>query len=200
MTTENLSTPLVGKTIPLIKKLFEIQQACPPIYKNAEAKASNKYKWNYATLDEVLAIVRPLFIDRNLFLYWTFDGANLVVHIYDVEADQSLETKLELVVDEGFQDVGKRITYYLNRLILGAIGVIAEEDTGGEYEATRNPRRGSGVDYEDDDDRYNQSHPSDYDEDEEPPRQRQQRSRGRGGRPQYRRSGDEQALPRRNRR
>ena len=209
---------LVPAHTSIISKLYVIQQECPAIYKTADANSGGrKYSWSYAPLTDVLNTIRPLFDKQGLFLYWLFESNTIKVIVRDENSNEFVETYLSWDIEEDFQDVGKRITYYLNRLILGLIGIVAEDDTGGESTATRKRKKSGGKkrsrrnEDEDDEpeDEEDIEEEEEDDDDEDDSRSRRSRSRGNSRRRGRSNSSDDDdddeddegaSLPRRTRR
>lgn len=145
----------VENNLGLFKKLLEVQSAVPDLIKARDANAG-KFKWQFIPLEDIYNEVQPVFAQHGLFLFWYFDTegtGNNTVHdrfedvvteyptmqylncaVVDVESGANIISTMALPI-EAFQESGKRITYYLGRMVLGFIGRVAEKDTGGEEEA-----------------------------------------------------------------
>lgn len=205
--TEKKDTTKEIAELTLIEKLYAIQRECPAILKNAEAGTG--FKWSYATLNSVMDTLKPLLDKFGIFMHWYFDGSQLILVLRNLASTTDfIETKMVMPMDEDFQDIGKRITYYLNRLILGIFGIVAEEDTGGEEKASRKSRRGKksksrrsrrsrdedddDEDDEDEDEDEEDDDDEDEDEDEDDDDEEDNSRRSR-------RSGSRNSLPRRSR-
>lgn len=112
--------------------------------KNPQKGATNPaYKSKYATLDAVLAIVRPALHDAGLLLVQSpiiIDGQQwLESYVMDTDG-----TKMELgtirIIDGTPQQVGSAITYARRYTLLSAFGLVGDDDDDGNS-ASKGPTK-----------------------------------------------------------
>lgn len=142
-TTENPTTAL-------IRLLAEAQAEMPNPKKNRDGKKGwQTYK--YATLDNVLDIVKKPLNERGIFLTqptgMTEDGRMRVQTVVFREGAQMVLDTKPFEYDSDPQEFGKRETYARRYSLLTAFGLAGEDDTDGDtgpkkektYREPRNP-------------------------------------------------------------
>lgn len=128
-------TPVADEPAPVRLRLGRIQAELPAIEKTATADGG-KYSWEYVPLPELVEVTYPLFSKHDLFLSWRMEYDKLTFYMTCLITNEAESSTFEMPMDETFQDVGKRVTYYTRIAILGFLGMVADVDLGGESSAT----------------------------------------------------------------
>ena len=104
--------------------LFNIQIECPPIEKDGK---NPHFKSSYATLPNVLSILKPLFIKHKVFYsaqQVIKDSAEyLIVSLYHLESGESKTTDIRLLNASDMQKLGSATTYAMRYGLLELLGL-----------------------------------------------------------------------------
>jgi len=117
----------------LIKALIAFQKEDLSIFLNAEAEIRTKsgyaYKFRYATLPNIMNVIRPLLLKHGLILLQPFSEGKLKTILIH-ESGEFIETEYTLPIQEGMdkQVIGSLITYFRRYMISSLLGLVAEED------------------------------------------------------------------------
>lgn len=129
----------------LAAALSKAQGEFPAITKNRTVKVKTKtggeYSFDYATLDHIIALVRPSLSKQGLTIQWGvgYPPANTEAHALVAclshSSGQHVSTGIPLGSWGDEQELGRRITYYARYLVTGLLGICAEEDEDGNLNA-----------------------------------------------------------------
>jgi hypothetical protein len=121
----------------LYKALSSFQAEVPEIPKNKKGHVSN-----YASLDSILQIIRPLLAKNGLCVYqglqYSEDGKEFVHTTVAHVSGQCIESRLLIrVAKPDSQALGAAITYGRRYLLNSMLGLHPDEDTDGVTEAPK---------------------------------------------------------------
>lgn len=117
-----------------MNKLFEIQKKLEPIKKDKE----NPYhkSW-YFDINKILEILKPMFNEMNIRIEqspFIIDSKNAIfTKLIDTEGDNEVvlaESSMFLPEDDNPQHLGSAITYCRRYMLVGMLGLEAEDDDG----------------------------------------------------------------------
>lgn len=115
-------------------KLLEIQGLDLDLVKDAK---NSHFKSGYATLGQLLDLLRPELQKRDLLLVQTVEGVDLVTRLIDVSDGDELESRMFIVVDgPTSQKMGSGITYARRYSLTTMFNLFAEDDDGNEASET----------------------------------------------------------------
>lgn len=118
----------------LFAALAKAQANFEPVHKSSTANAGS-YKYNYATLDIVLAAITPALSAEGLCRWWTTKVEERVVtveaRIGFAESGESVFSALSWPVPDDIQDFGGVLTYLRRYTIQAVAGVAPDEDNDG---------------------------------------------------------------------
>lgn len=116
--------------------LFNIQIECPSIEKDGK---NPHFKSSYATLPNVLSILKPLFIKHKVFYsaqQVIKDNAEyLIVSLYHLESGESKTTDIRLLNASDMQKLGSATTYAMRYGLLELLGLCPDIDDDGNKNA-----------------------------------------------------------------
>lgn len=171
-------------TMSLHAKLFTLKQKCPQFAKDKMVKAG-KFSYNYAPLDRIDEVLKPLCGELKLHYYWAStvrEGSNvLTCVVLDVESGDSITSSITFASSQkDMKQVGGEMTYYSRYLLYNLLGIVTTEDTSEdeEEEPVRRQRPARAMEPDDDDD----DDDEEGDDEEEAPAARRARP-GRSGVP-----------------
>jgi len=105
-------------------------------------KDSKGYGYNYASLDNIVAIITPFLKENNLGFTHTFDGTDIICTLFNTEGEiiasrlSLSEEKPKLTKDgketlTASQLLGVAITYARRYTLTAILGLVTDEDTDG---------------------------------------------------------------------
>lgn len=127
----------------------EFQRRCPNIPKKKEVyfKDTDKVKYRYAPLEDMLEIIDPLLKELKFVRYWTTeereDGLMVVCHIRHIPTGEEHTSPFPVPRATGYgtnvsQDQGSANTLGRRISLSNALGIIIQEDDDGSLAATPN--------------------------------------------------------------
>lgn len=130
------------QTSPEVDKIAEALAAAQGKFQNPDknrtvevkTKTGGTYSFAYATLDQILDIVRPVLSDNKIAFIQVVDGIESPVLVTRIihASGQWIESSLLLQVDgPGNQQLGSAITYLRRYGLISLLGLAAEEDDDG---------------------------------------------------------------------
>jgi len=108
-------------------RLMNVQLNCPKIDLDGSVSFNNT-RYKYATLPNVLKIVRPLLAENKLMVYWIMDGDVLKCVLRDVKGTNFIESTTTVPTSTNPKVYGANITYLKRYLLLGLLGIMPDED------------------------------------------------------------------------
>jgi hypothetical protein len=114
----------------IYSQLAKFQQSVGTINKDSKG-----YGYNYASLDNIVAIITPFLKENNLGFTHTFDGTDIICTLFNLEGE-TLTSKLSLPQEslKGMnmsQSMGASITYARRYTLSAILGLVTDEDTDG---------------------------------------------------------------------
>ena len=121
----------------IYSQLAKFQQSVGTINKDSKG-----YGYNYASLDNIVAIITPFLKENNLGFTHTFDGTDIICTLFNTEGD-SITSKLTLPEEKpkltkdgketltSSQLLGVAITYARRYTLTAILGLVTDEDTDG---------------------------------------------------------------------
>jgi hypothetical protein len=114
----------------IYSQLAKFQQSVGTINKDSKG-----YGYNYASLDNIVAIITPFLKENNLGFTHTFDGTNIICTLFNLEGE-TLTSRLSLPQEalKGMnmsQSIGASITYARRYTLSAILGLVTDEDTDG---------------------------------------------------------------------
>ena len=99
-------------------------------------KDSKGYGYNYASLDNIVAIITPFLKENNLGFTHTFDGTDIICTLFSTEDENVITSRLSLPQEtlKGMnmsQSMGASITYARRYTLSAILGLVTDEDTDG---------------------------------------------------------------------
>lgn len=99
-------------------------------------KDSKGYGYNYASLDNIVAIITPFLKENNLGFTHTFDGTDIICTLFSTEDENVITSRLSLPQEvlKGMnmsQSMGASITYAKRYTLSAILGLVTDEDTDG---------------------------------------------------------------------
>lgn len=86
----------------------------------------------YAGLAQVIAVVEPALQEHGLAHQTLFDGRNIVYRVWDMDSNATLESSLEMPLDNltgnVWQGIGQGITYLRRYVMVAFWGLIPEDN------------------------------------------------------------------------
>lgn len=119
--------PVTFKT--LNEALFAFQGMCPVIPRNGEGKTPDGRTYKYGTLDDTMAIIKPIMQKVGLFVTQPFENNAVVTYITHIASGEKLKSDLPIGSPERSQDLGGRVTYLRRYEIASLLGLSLEPDT-----------------------------------------------------------------------
>jgi len=113
----------------IYKALSDFQSEVPNIKKN-----STGYGYKFADLDEINAIIKPLFKKYGLGYVQPIEGSTIRTIIFHVESGETIESAanipqgVQLAKMNDFQVLGSAITYLRRYSLSSMLGLITDED------------------------------------------------------------------------
>jgi hypothetical protein len=98
-------------------------------------KDSKGYGYNYASLDNIVAIIIPLLKENGLGFTHTFEGTDIICTLFNTEGE-TITSRLSLPQENlkgmnASQSMGANITYAKRYTISAILGLVTDEDTDG---------------------------------------------------------------------
>lgn len=119
----------------LNEALFAFQGENLSIVKNGKGKIKDR-EYNYATLDDLIATIRPVLNKYGLMFTQIMDGTDFITKLINVHTGEELVGKLPLGNPSSSQDLGSRITYLRRYALISMLGLVTEEDVDGVQTGT----------------------------------------------------------------
>jgi hypothetical protein len=99
-------------------------------------KDSKGYGYNYASLDNIVAIITPFLKENNLGFTHTFNGTDIICTLFSTEDENVITSRLSLPQEtlKGMnmsQSMGASITYARRYTLSAILGLVTDEDTDG---------------------------------------------------------------------
>jgi hypothetical protein len=99
-------------------------------------KDSKGYGYNYASLDNIVAIITPFLKENNLGFTHTFDGTDIICTLFSTEDENVITSRLSLPQEtlKGMnmsQSMGASITYARRYTLSAILGLVTDEDIDG---------------------------------------------------------------------
>jgi hypothetical protein len=99
-------------------------------------KDSKGYGYNYASLDNIVAIITPFLKENNLGFTHTFEGTDIICTLFSTEDENVITSRLSLPQEtlKGMnmsQSMGASITYARRYTLSAILGLVTDEDTDG---------------------------------------------------------------------
>ena len=115
----------------LYTQLAKFQQEVGTINKDSKG-----YGYNYASLDNIVAIITPFLKENNLGFTHTFDGTDIICTLFSTEDENVITSRLSLPQEtlKGMnmsQSMGASITYARRYTLSAILGLVTDEDTDG---------------------------------------------------------------------
>ena len=136
----------------LLKALLKSQQEISGITKDSTAK-TNKFSYNYTSLDSILNAVKPILTNNGLVLVQQVGSDNNIIRvktiIYHAESGECLESDTLtfdlnnskiLLSGNAIQEQGAAISY-LKRYSLAVLGISVEEDNDAQNIGNKSNQR-----------------------------------------------------------
>lgn len=115
------------KTTDINDALFGLQSENLIIPRNGKGVINGR-EYRYATLDDVITIIRPFMQKYGMIFTQVPTDGNLVTTISHVKSKTSLDSKIELGNPNSSQELGARITYLRRYSLTSMLGLSTEED------------------------------------------------------------------------
>lgn len=112
-------------------QLLEFQKKDIVIVKRGKGVVNGR-EYTYATLDDILAAVKPALLELGLFIVQIGEGDKLSTKIVfpNTKGEATVMTStLPIGNPTGAQDLGARITYLRRYMLVSLLGLATEEDT-----------------------------------------------------------------------
>ncbi len=115
----------------IYSQLAKFQQSVGTINKDSKG-----YGYNYASLDNIVAIITPFLKENNLGFTHTFDGTDIICTLFSTEDENVITSRLSLPQEtlKGMnmsQSMGASITYARRYTLSAILGLVTDEDTDG---------------------------------------------------------------------
>jgi hypothetical protein len=114
----------------IYSQLAKFQQSVGTINKD-----STGHNYNYASLDNIVAIITPFLKENNLGFTHTFDGTDIICTLFNTEGETiTSRATLPQEIMRGMnasQSVGASITYFRRYTLSAILGLVTDEDTDG---------------------------------------------------------------------
>lgn len=107
--------------------LFGLQSENLIIPRNGKGVINGR-EYRYATLDDVITIIRPVMQKYGMIFTQIPTDGNLVTTITHIKSKTSIDSKIELGSPTSSQDLGARITYLRRYSLTAMLGLSTEED------------------------------------------------------------------------
>lgn len=117
----------------ILKAITAFQKEEINIFLDAEAEIRTKtgysYKFKYATLPNIMSVIKPLLLKHGIIVMQPFSNGNLYTILMH-ESGEFIETEFKLPISEGMdkQMIGSLITYFRRYMLTSLLGLVAEED------------------------------------------------------------------------
>ena len=114
----------------IYSQLAKFQQSVGTINKDSKG-----YGYNYASLDNIVAIITPFLKENNLGFTHTFDGTDIICTLFNTEGE-TITSRASLPQEmmrgmNASQSVGASITYFRRYTLSAILGLVTDEDTDG---------------------------------------------------------------------
>lgn len=113
----------------LESRLFAAQQEFPTIKwdKKVEFKS---VKFQYASLPEIIKVVRPILAKHGLAFMHTITGDYLICHLFspDIPFGRAIQSSVKLPEDKDPRTMGAAITYFRRYTLAALLGIVTDED------------------------------------------------------------------------
>jgi hypothetical protein len=114
----------------IYSQLAKFQQSVGTINKD-----STGHNYNYASLDNIVAIITPFLKENNLGFTHTFEGTDIICTLFNIEGETiTSRATLPQEIMRGMnasQSVGASITYFRRYTLSAILGLVTDEDTDG---------------------------------------------------------------------
>lgn len=87
--------------------------------------------YTYATLDDLILIVKPILLDLGLYFTQTMNDGNITTSVVHAETGIAIRSTLPLGTPSSSQDLGSRITYFRRYELISLLGLTTEDDVDG---------------------------------------------------------------------
>lgn len=114
----------------IYSQLAKFQQSVGTINKD-----STGHNYNYASLDNIVAIITPFLKENNLGFTHTFEGTDIICTLFNTEGE-TITSRATLPKEmmrgmNASQSVGASITYFRRYTLSAILGLVTDEDTDG---------------------------------------------------------------------
>lgn len=114
----------------IYSQLAKFQQSVGTINKDSKG-----YGYNYASLDNIIAIIIPLLKENGLGFTHTFEGTDIICTLFNTEGE-TITSRLSLPQENlkgmnASQSMGANITYAKRYTLSAILGLVTDEDTDG---------------------------------------------------------------------
>lgn len=93
------------------------------------SKGSEGQYGNYASLDDILAILNPALKEAGLIIMHRYEGMSLITELIHIESGETVSSRITLVLDkDNVQSIGASTTYLRRYSILSLLGLATYED------------------------------------------------------------------------
>ena len=98
-------------------------------------KDSTGHNYNYASLDNIVAIITPFLKENNLGFTHTFEGTDIICTLFNTEGE-TITSRATLPQEmmrgmNASQSAGASITYFRRYTLSAILGLVTDEDTDG---------------------------------------------------------------------
>lgn len=114
----------------IYSQLAKFQQSVGTINKD-----STGHNYNYASLDNIVAIITPFLKENNLGFTHTFEGTDIICTLFNTEGE-TITSRASLPQEmmrgmNASQSAGASITYFRRYTLSAILGLVTDEDTDG---------------------------------------------------------------------
>ena len=111
-----------------LEKLLQVQKEIQPIIKD---KKNPFFKSNYADINNMLEVVKPILSKHGIILLQPTTATGLKTLLIDAETGENLaESEIAIPQDNDPQKMGSKITYYRRYALQSLLALEAEDDDG----------------------------------------------------------------------
>jgi hypothetical protein len=122
----------------IYKAIIEVQSKIEDVKRDTEGQVGNQ-KYNYATLDAVLEMLRPLLANNGLAVLQVPDGAWLKTKIIHKSGEVLECGEYPIGQHDKQQAIGSAITYGRRYALCAIFGISQVDDDGSEASKDKNP-------------------------------------------------------------
>jgi len=125
----------------IYKALAQFQQEVPTIH-----KGTNGFKYDYASLSDILEKINPLLKKYGLGFSQPILGSNLKTIVFHFDSGEFLESEIEIPQDvnlngmNDFQIMGSAITYFRRYSLSSILGLVTDSDNDASGEQIKDQK------------------------------------------------------------